>query len=30
MLTGSNFEMVFGFTIINIITDIALENYKLG
>ena len=27
MLTGSNFKMVFGFTIIKIIADVTLINY---
>ena len=30
MLTSSNFEMMFGFTLINIIADITLKTYKLG
>ena len=29
MLMGSNFEMAFGFTIINIIADIALKLINL-
>ena len=29
MLRGSNFEMVFGFTIINVIADITLKLINL-